>query len=68
MKKLRINYCEDESVQICYMEALINEWAKNNKTEYLFSGFKSAKEFLFENEDNYKIKDVHMDILYFIIY
>lgn len=62
MKKLRIAYCEDESVQISYMEALINEWAKNNKTEYLFSGFKSAKEFLFENEDNYPFDVIFLDI------
>lgn len=62
MRQLRIAYCEDESIQLDYMEELIKKWAENNKIEYCFSGFRSAKEFLFENEDNYPFDVVILDI------
>lgn len=62
MKKLKIAYCEDENVQISYMKLLIEEWAEKNKIKYSFSGFKSAKEFLFENEDNYPFDVIFLDI------
>lgn len=62
MEQLRIAYCDDESVQLKYMEVLIKEWAEKNKIEYSFLGFQSTKKFLFENEGNYPFDLVLLDI------
>ncbi|MDY5913113.1 MAG: LytTR family DNA-binding domain-containing protein [Inconstantimicrobium porci] len=62
MKKLCIAYCDDEDIQLCYMDTLIKQWSEENKISYCLSIFKSAEEFLFENEGNYPFDLVFLDV------
>lgn len=62
MVKLRVAYCEDEIIQIKYMEKILENWANKNKIQYSFSGFSSGKEFLFETEENYPFEVIFLDI------
>ena len=36
MKKLCIAYCDDEDIQLCYMDTLIKQWSEENKISYCF--------------------------------
>lgn len=61
-RKLRIAYCEDEAIQIEYMNMLLKAYEKKHKTEIEFYGYKSAKEFLFEQEGCYAFSAIFLDI------
>ena len=60
--KLRIAYCDDESVQLLYMKHLIAEWEQQANKLCELSTFKSAKAFLFEHKDNYPFDVLFLDI------
>ena len=59
---LRIAYCEDESIQIERMGALIKNWALDNKCNYIFQGYKSGESFFFENDRSYPFDLLFVDI------
>ena len=60
--KLRIAYCDDESVQLLYMKHLIGEWEQQASKLCELSTFKSAKGFLFEYKENYPFDVIFLDI------
>lgn len=60
--KLRIAYCDDESVQLSYMNYMTKEWEKNSARQCELSTFKSAKAFLFEHKENYPFDVIFLDI------
>lgn len=61
-EKLRIAYCEDEKVQIDYMNHLIQTWEVNSGVKCIFTSYESAKTFLFEHQDRYPFDVVVLDI------
>lgn len=60
--KLRIAYCDDEKIQLSFMEHLINEWKINSGIECDISTFTSGMAFLFEYEENYPFDVLILDI------
>lgn len=61
-QELRIAYCEDEPIQIEYMKHLISQWESEFNITCTFSGFASAKAFLFEHPDSYPFDLLILDI------
>ena len=45
---MNIAYCEDEKIQLEYMEQLIRKWADEGNDTVTYFGYGSAKELLFE--------------------
>lgn len=60
--KLRIAYCEDESVQLIFMKQLIEEWEKKSGILCSYSSYESGKAFLFENGESYPFDLLILDI------
>ena len=46
---MNIAYCEDEKIQLEYMEQLIRKWADEGNDTVTYFGYGSAKELLFEH-------------------
>ena len=50
---MNIAYCEDEKIQLEYMEQLIKKWADEGNDTVTYFGYGSAKELLFEHPDSF---------------
>lgn len=59
---MNIAYCEDEKIQLEYMEQLIRKWADERKSTAIYFGYGSAKELLFEHPDSFPF-----DLLFWIL-
>ena len=44
---MNIAYCEDEKIQLEYVEQLIRKWADERKSIAIYFGYGSANELLF---------------------
>lgn len=62
---MRLAYCDDEEIQLEYVQKLAETWAARYGESMTYLAYKSAKELLFENMDNYPfdllILDIDMD-------
>lgn len=61
-KELKIAYCEDERIQIEYMNLLMSEWMAKHQILISLSAYESAKAFLFEHPDRYPFDLLILDI------
>ena len=59
---MNIAYCEDEKIQLEYMEQLIRKWADERKSTAIYFGYGSAKELLFEHPDSFPFDLLFLDI------
>lgn len=59
---MRLAYCEDEKIQLEYMHTLCEEWAMQMGEPLTYCGYRSAKEMLFENMENYPFDLLMLDI------
>ena len=59
---MNIAYCEDEKIQLEYMEQLIKKWADEGKCAVTYFGYGSAKELLFEHPDSFPFDLLLLDI------
>ena len=50
---MNIAYCEDEKIQLEYVEQLIRKWADERKSIAIYFGYGSANELLFEHPDSF---------------
>lgn len=61
MKK-RIAYCEDEQIQIDYIEHLCQLWSARSRIQIDYTGFISSESFFFENQGPYPYDLICIDI------
>ena len=59
---MNIAYCEDEKIQLEYMEQLIRKWADEGNDTVTYFGYGSAKELLFEHPDSFPFDLLLLDI------
>lgn len=59
---MNIAYCEDEKIQLEYMEQLIKKWADEGNDTVTYFGYGSAKELLFEHSDSFPFDLLLLDI------
>ena len=59
---MNIAYCEDEKIQLEYMEQLIKKWADEGNDTVTYFGYGSAKELLFEHPDSFPFDLLLLDI------
>lgn len=59
---MNIAYCEDEKIQLEYMEQLIQKWADEGNDTVTYFGYGSAKELLFEHPDSFPFDLLLLDI------
>ena len=59
---MNIAYCEDEKIQLEYMEQLIRKWADEGNDTVTYFGYESAKELLFEDPDSFPFDLLLLDI------
>ena len=59
---MRLAYCEDEKVQLKYMEGLAAEWGRLHQIPMQFTGYESAEEFLFKNGQTLFFDVIFLDI------
>lgn len=60
--RMNIAYCEDEKIQLEYMEQLIKKWADEGNDTVTYFGYGSAKELLFEHPDSFPFDLLLLDI------
>lgn len=62
---MRIGLCEDDKVQLAYINSLVNHWAGKNRIPIQTFQYESAEQLLFEHTDSFPfdllILDIHMD-------
>lgn len=62
---MRIGLCEDDKIQLAYINSLINNWAGKNRIDLQTFQYESAEQLLFEHLDSFPfdllILDIHMD-------
>lgn len=59
---MRIAYCDDEQIQLDYLEHLLVEWSAKSGVPCDFTGYQSAKELLFENPERIPFDLLILDI------
>ena len=59
---MRLAYCDDEEIQLEYMQRLAEQWAKNAGVPLTYCAYKSAEEMLFENAEGYPFDLLILDI------
>ena len=59
---MRIAYCDDEEIQLEYMQRLAERWAEQMGVPLTYCAYKSAEEMLFENAEGYPFDLLILDI------
>ena len=59
---MRLAYCDDEEIQLEYMQRLAEHWAKQAGVSLTYCAYKSAEELLFENAEGYPFDLLILDI------
>ena len=59
---MRLVYCDDEEIQLEYMQQLVEKWAKQMDVPLTYCAYKSAEELLFENTEGYPYDLLILDI------
>ena len=59
---MRLAYCDDEEIQLEYMQRLAENWAKQAGVSLSYSAYRSAEELLFENAEGYPFDLLILDI------
>ena len=59
---MRLAYCDDEEIQLEYMQRLTVRWAKQMGVSLTYCAYKSAEELLFENTEGYPFDLLILDI------
>lgn len=59
---MRLAYCDDEEIQLEYMQRLAEHWAKQMGVSLTYCAYKSAEELLFENTEGYPFDLLILDI------
>ncbi len=59
---MRIAYCDDEKVQLDYMEHLLVKWSEKSGVPCEYTAYHSAKELLFENPERIPFHLLILDI------
>ena len=59
---MRLAYCDDEEIQLEYVQKLVETWAARTGEPVTYLAYKSAKELLFENEESYPFDLLILDI------
>ena len=59
---MRLAYCDDEKIQLEYMQQLAENWAKQMGASLTYCAYKSAEELLFENTEGYPFDLLILDI------
>ena len=59
---MRLAYCDDEEIQLEYMQQLAEKWAKQTGVPLTYCAYKSAEELLFENTAGYPFDLLILDI------
>ena len=59
---MRLAYCDDEEIQLEYMQRLAEQWAKQAGVSLTYCAYKSAEELLFENAEGYPFDLLILDI------
>ena len=59
---MRLAYCDDEEIQLKYMQQLAEHWAKQAGVSLTYCAYKSAEELLFENTEGYPFDLLILDI------
>ena len=59
---MRLAYCDDEEIQLEYMQRLAEQWAKQTSVSLTYCAYKSAEELLFENTEGYPFDLLILDI------
>ena len=59
---MRLAYCDDEEIQLEYMQRLAEQWAKQAGVSLTYCAYKSAEELLFENAEDYPFDLLILDI------
>lgn len=59
---MRLAYCDDEEIQLEYMQRLAEHWAKQAGVPLTYCAYKSAEELLFENTEGYPFDLLILDI------
>ena len=59
---MRLAYCDDEEIQLEYMQRLAEHWAEQAGVSLTYCAYKSAEELLFENTEGYPFDLLILDI------
>ena len=59
---MRLAYCDDEEIQLEYMQRLAEQWAGQTGVSLTYCAYKSAEELLFENAEGYPFDLLILDI------
>ena len=59
---MRLAYCDDEEIQLEYIQQLTERWAKQAGVPLTFCAYRSAEELLFENMEGYPFDLMILDI------
>ena len=59
---MRLAYCDDEEIQLEYMQRLAEHWAKQTGVSLTYCAYKSAEELRFENTEGYPFDLLILDI------
>ena len=59
---MRLAYCDDEKIQLEYVQELAENWAAGQGEPMTYVAYQSAKELLFENMDSYPFDLLILDI------
>lgn len=59
---MRLAYCDDEEIQLEYMQRLAERWAEQAGVSLTYCAYKSAEELLFENAEGYPFDLLILDI------
>ena len=59
---MRLAYCDDEEIQLEYLQRLAENWAKQMGVSLTYCAYKSAEELLFENTEGYPFDLLILDI------
>ena len=59
---MRLAYCDDEEIQLEYMQRLAEQWAEQAGVSLTYYAYKSAEELLFENAEGYPFDLLILDI------
>jgi len=62
VSRMKIAYCDDEQVQLDYLEKHIREWSVKSGISCDFAGYESAKELLFEHPERIPFDLLILDI------
>ena len=59
---MRLAYCDDEEIQLEYMQRLAEQWSERAGVPLTYCAYKSAEELLFENTEDYPFDLMILDI------